>query len=183
MTAVLYTLQRHHDVTGISGAGAVGTVIEFDNGDTVLHWDTDTPSTVVYRDVRHIEALHGHSGATTLELLEPHRLVKAYQQLCFWLTREMTPERLPLSVGPHPVWPDRLLVMLRPTSLSFWVALLDGSTAACTHEEVRGELVTTWVSPDGGLWLQCAEDGTFEDLLAGERYDEDPLETFDREDR
>lgn len=179
----LYALHRHHDISGVSGEGSVATICEFDSGLVAMHWDSATPSVAVYTDIRHIEALHGHSGASTLEVLEPHRLVKAYGQVVFWLTREMHPDRLPVTVGPHPDWPDRLLVKVRPSALSFWIALFDGSPSACTHEEVREELVTTWVAPDGNLWLQSRQPGTFEALLAGERYDEDPLETFDREDR
>jgi hypothetical protein len=184
MTSTLYTLHRHRDVSGISGEGAVATICEFSSGLVAMHWDSPTPSVAVYTDIRHIEALHGHSGASVLEIQEPARLLKAYAQVCFYLTRQMTPDRLPRSVGPHPEWPDRLLVELHDErAFVFWVALLDGSTYAATHESVRGQIVTTWVNPEGDLWLRYAVDGTFEDLLSGQTYDEHPLTTFDREDR
>src|SRR5690349_9878995 len=137
MTAALYSLQRHHDVTGVSGEGAVATIVEFQSGLLAMHWDTDTPSVTVYSDIRHIEKLHGHAGASTLHLLEPHRLVSGYPPVCFWLTRKMNPDRLPLTLGPHPDWPDRLLMRVEPTALDFWIALFDGSPSACTHKEVR----------------------------------------------
>ena len=183
MSATVSTLMRHRDVSGVSGVGPVATVCEFSSGLTAVHWDSATPSVAVYTDVRHVLDLHGHEGASELVLYDNARLVAGYKQVCFWLTREMTPERLPLSVAPHPDWPDRLLVKLRPTSLSFWVALLDGSMHAATYEQVRGEIVTTWVHPSGDLWLECRETGTYEDLLAGHTYnaypDNDPYDPRD----
>lgn len=180
----LYTLHRHRDISTVSGTGAVATICEFSSGLVAMHWDSPTPSVAVYTDIRHIEALHGHSGASVLEVQEPARLVQAYAQVVFYLTRQMTPERLPLSVGPHPDWPDRLLVKLADErAWLFWIALLDGSAYAATHKSVHGQIVTTWVNPEGNLWLTYSVDGTFEDLLAGQTYDEDPLTRFHEEDR
>ncbi|MFI6681918.1 hypothetical protein [Kribbella sp. NPDC050470] len=180
MTAALFTLHRYEDKSGVSGTGSVAEGVEFSDGSVALRWPGEHPSTAVWPDIRDVEAIHGHGGLTVVEYADQRRLVRAYQQVVFWLVREMTPERLPLSVAPHPDWPDRLLVRLRPTSIAFWVALLDGSMHAATYEQVKGEIVTTWVHPSGDLWLECREPGTYEDLLANERY---PLETFDREDR
>jgi hypothetical protein len=124
--------------------------------------------------------LHGHSGASVIEIQDPHRLLAGYQQVTFWLTREMTPERLPLSVGPHPDWPDRLLVTLRDqASWSFWTALLDGSTDAATHTEDDAGWWHSWTSHDGNVWLAYRDDT---DTLAA-LLDEHPLTTFEREDR
>lgn len=152
MTAALYTLQRHRDVTGISGEGAVATIVEFDDGHTVLHWDTATPSTTVYTDIRHITALHGHEGASTLEPLGPDRLLAAYQRVMpFLLSVE---PRKPLLAAPHPDHPDRLRLVFDTTGIAwaFWVALLDGSTHAAVHEEINGETEHRWVSADGNVW-------------------------------
>lgn len=169
MSAVVYSMQRHRDVTGISGAGPVGTVVEFDDGTTVLHWDTATPSTTVYTDLRHITELHGHSGATTLELYENVRLLAAYALVMPYLLAE---SQVPQSVAPHPDHPDRLLIVLHSErDWRFWVALLDGSTYAATHAEAAGQIVTTWVTPDGNVWLQFSTLATFMGQLEGERYD------------
>ena len=171
MTALVYTLQRHHDVSGISGEGAVATVVEFDDGHAALHWDSATPSTTVYTDIRHITALHGHSGASTLELLDKDRLLRAYDRTMKWLLSARYADR-PITVGPHPDHADRLrLTFDGERVFKFWVALFDGSLSTITHEEVAGEIRTTWVSPDGDLWLQYSTPGTFTDLLEGERYD------------
>jgi len=170
LTAALYTLQRHHDVTGVSGEGAVATVVEFDDGHVVLHWDTATPSTTVYTDIRHIEALHGHKGASTLELLEVDRLLAAYARVVPWMLSARYADR-PVKCEPHPDHADRLLLTFKTEkAYRFWVALLDGSTHAATHQEVKGEIRATWVSPDGNLWLQYSTPGTFMDLLEGETY-------------
>jgi hypothetical protein len=181
--AVMYRLNRHRDPSGISGEGdEKATVVEFESGLAVLHWNSDKPSVQVHTDIRHIIDHHGHGGASELVLYENERLLGAYRQVCFWLTREMTTDRLPLSVGPHPDWPDRLLVKLGDErAWAFWTALLDGSTDTATREEVSGRIVTTWVNPEGNLWLSYSVDGTFEDLLAGQ--DENPLQRFHEEDR
>jgi hypothetical protein len=155
-----------------------------------MHWESDTPSIAVYTDIRHIEKLHGHKGASTLEVLEPHRLLKAYQRTTMWLLSARYHDR-PIAVAPHPDYPDRLLLTFKEErSWRMWVALFDGNTYAATHEEVREQIVTTWVSQDGNLWLQFSTPGTLMDLLEGQTYDapvapsnEHPLETFDREDR
>jgi hypothetical protein len=164
--AVVYRLNRHRDVSGVSGEGdEKATVVEFSSGLSVLHWNSDKPSIQVHTDIRHIIDHHGHGGASELVLYENERLIKAYAQVCFFLSHQMIPDRLPLSVGPHPEWPDRLLVKVRPAAFSFWVVLLDGSVSACSHEEVGGQIITTWVSPDGGLWVQSFENAMPADLF------------------
>lgn len=178
----LYKLHRHHDVSGISGEGAVATICEFSSGLVAMHWDSPTPSVAVYTDIRHIEALHGHKGASTLERYEGDRLLAAYARVMPWAIASVDPQR-PAAALPHPLHPDRLLLTFKTEAAwRFWVALLEGSTYAATHEQVAGQLVTTWVTPDGNVWLQWSRRGTYEDLLDGETY-EDPLTTFDREDR
>src|SRR5690349_16826538 len=179
--AILY---RTEDPSGVSGTGTVAEIFEASDGAVAIRWRGEHPSWGLWPEIRDLEAIHGHNGKSQVRYLEPWRMVQAYAQVCFWLTREMTPDRLPLSVGPHPDWPDRLLVKLGDErAWAFWTALLDGSTDAATREEVGGRIVTTWVNPEGNLWLTYSVDGTFEDLLAGETYDEDPLQRFHEEDR
>lgn len=176
VSAVVYRLNRHRDPSGISGEGPEkATVVEFDSGLTVLHWNSDKPSVQVHTDIRHIIDHHGHDGASELVLYENERLLAGWTQVGFYLTRQMTPERLPLSVGPHPDWPDRLLVKLGDErAWKFWTALLDGSTDAATHVAVGNETRHSWVHPDGNVWLEYTSDAT---------YDNEPLATFDRDDR
>ena len=168
MTAT-FVLQRYKDISGVSGLGPVAFGAEFDDGSVALHWPGEHPSTAVWPDIRDVEAVHGHEGTTVVVYQDPTRLLGAYQRVIPWL---ITPGGgRPLTCAPHPDHPDRLRLTFHSEELwAFWVALLDGSTHAATHEEVNGEIATTWISPDGNLWLQYFTPGTFTDLLEGERY-------------
>ena len=68
-----FTVQRDHDVTGISGTGPVAHGAVFPDGTTVVRWrelpDTHPhyrrgvrATTVVFPNVEAVEALHGHGG-------------------------------------------------------------------------------------------------------------------------
>ena len=72
-----FTVQRDHDVTGISGTGPVAHGAVFPDGTTVVRWrelpDTHPhyrrgvrATTVVFPNVEAVEALHGHGGITRL---------------------------------------------------------------------------------------------------------------------
>lgn len=152
MTTV-YTLHRHRDVSNVSGVGPVATICEFSSGLVAMHWNSDTPSVAVYTDIRHIEALHGHEGASTLTLQDdPARLLAAYEQVTPLLLR--TTGVRPTTIGRHPDHPDRLRVTFSMFACwDRWVSALGGSVDAATHEEVNGEIQHRWVSPDGNLWL------------------------------
>lgn len=171
MSAAMFHLLRHEDRSGVSGTGVVGTVVEFDSGLTVLHWDSETPSVAVYTDERHIEQLHGHGGASELVPYET-RLERSYRRVMPYL---LAGGWSPVTCGPHPDHPDRLRVTFDGQSTwRYWVALLDGNTYAGTHVEVNGEMRHRWIDPSGDLWLEY-----FSPLAD----DNDPLETFHREDR
>ena len=175
MTAIVSTLMRHRDVSGVSGEGPIGTVVEFGSGLTAFHWDTDTPSVTVYTDVRHVLQLHGHQGASTLVASET-RLEKAYRLVVPYLRGDDW-----ITCGPHPDHPDRLRVTFpdEPTWL-FWIALLEGSSYAATHEEVAGEMRHTWITPDGNVWL-IYHTPLGHHLIASEAFvvpDEDPNDDY-----
>lgn len=172
MTATLYSLNRHRDVSGVSGEGDdIATICEFPSGLTAMHWNSDTPTIEVLTDLRHVTKLHAHGGASTLQILEP-RLLTAYQTVVPFLL--MAGRRKPLMVTPHPEHADRLrLVFDTESNWAFFVALLDGSTHAAVHEEVNGETEHRWVSADGNVWC----------VWYSPLSSDDPLETFDREDR
>lgn len=184
MTATVSTLMRHRDVSGVSGEGPIGTVVEFESGLTAFHWDTDTPSVTVYTDVRHVLQLHGHQGASTLELNDTEALLHWYERLCKFLTSE---QRRPITCGPHPDYPGRIKLSFNhdETTWAFWVALLEGSTHASVYEEVNGELEHRWTTPDGLVWLVCYRPLPPR-LIASEAFvvpEAHPLEIFDEEDR
>lgn len=153
MTATLYRLNRSHDVSGVSGEGdEVATICEFSSGLIALHWNSETPSVTVYTDRRHIERLHGHGGASKLDVGET-RLESAYRKVMPFLLATNTHH--PIAVGPHPEMPDRLrLAFLASGAWRYYIALLDGSSHAATHVEVDGELRSRWISPDGDIWLE-----------------------------
>lgn len=76
MTARRFLLQRHTDVTGISGTGTVAEGVQFTDGTVVVRWlDVEgpakergvCPTTVVFPSIEAVVALHGHGGATTVE--------------------------------------------------------------------------------------------------------------------
>ena len=169
MSVVTYNLSRDRDPSGVSGTGpSVATIVEFESGLTAMHWNSDTPSVTVHTDIRHIEQINGHGGASTLVIAET-RLERAYRLVVPFLRGDDW-----VTCAPHPDHPDRLRVTFGAVSTwLFWIALFDGSSSAASHEDINGETHHTWISPDGDLWLQY-----FTPLT-----DEHPLENFDREDR
>jgi hypothetical protein len=67
-------LLRHEDDSGVSGIGRVAEWVEFSDGEVVVHWLSHTPSTNHYRNMKQVEAIHGHGGATEIivDWEEPH---------------------------------------------------------------------------------------------------------------
>lgn len=61
----LFVLQRHVDVSGISGVGPVAEGVEWSDGTVSLRWNGETPSTTFWQaGIPAVEAVHGHGGAT-----------------------------------------------------------------------------------------------------------------------
>lgn len=153
MTIMTGHLRRHFDVSKVSGTGDVAEFAEFSDGAVAVHWHGDHPSTAVWNDIRDVEFIHGHSGATEIVPNESDRLVSAYKRIIPWLLSARYADR-PVTCAPHPDHPDRLRLSFKDERVwAFWIALLDGSTHAAVHEETAGEIEHRWVSPDGGLWL------------------------------
>lgn len=155
MSATLYSLNRHHDPSGVSGTGDdKATICEFESGLIAMHWNSPTPSVTVFTDMRDVENLHGHQGASTVEILDKDRLLRAYATVMPFLLAHVPP-RSPVTCGPHPDHRDRLRLTYRDEKAwRFWIAIFDGSTHAATHEEVNGEIRHQWIDPTGDLWLQ-----------------------------
>lgn len=76
-----FNLVRTEDVTGISGTGTVGEGVEFSDGTVALRWlDSGVseanrergvrPTTVLHESVGSVLALHGHNGATVIEMVD-----------------------------------------------------------------------------------------------------------------
>lgn len=67
-----FVLQRHTDVSGVSGTGTVAWGVEFPDGVVALRWISDWPTSVVFHDrgMAGIEAVHGHGGNTEIVWLD-----------------------------------------------------------------------------------------------------------------
>jgi hypothetical protein len=59
-------IHRHEDETGVSGTGRVAEWVEYSDGEVVVHWLSHTPSTNHYRNMKQVEAIHGHNGRTEI---------------------------------------------------------------------------------------------------------------------
>lgn len=175
MSVVTYNLRRDRDPSGVSGTGpSVATVVEFESGLTAMHWNSPTPSVTIHTDVRHIEQINGHGGASTLVIAET-RLESAYRVVMPYL---LAGGHNPVVCGAHPDHPDRLrLVFATGDEAGWrrWIALLDGSTDVAVHEEIGGEVEHRWTSPFGDFWLMYHTRPT--------TPTDNPLDTYDREDR
>lgn len=67
MSGSTFTVHRHTDVSGVSGTGVVAEGWESSDGKTVvIKWLSETPSLEIWPDIRHVEAIHGHGGASQI---------------------------------------------------------------------------------------------------------------------
>ena len=57
---------RHEDDSGVSGTGRVAEWVEYSDGEVVGHWLSHTPSTNHYRNMKQVDAIHGHGGKTEI---------------------------------------------------------------------------------------------------------------------
>lgn len=152
MSILTGRLLRHIDKSGVSGTGDVAELAEFSDGAVAVRWHGEHPSTAAWNDIRDVEIIHGHQGATEIVFDDNARLVRAYKRVVPLL---LEGHRHPFLVAPHPDHVDRLrLVFSNEIAWSFWVALLDGSTYAASHSEVNGEMRHCWITPDGSIWLE-----------------------------
>lgn len=154
MSIMTGLLRRHVDISNVSGTGDVAELAEFSDGAVAVRWHGDHPSTACWNDIRDVEFIHGHKGATEIVFNDAERLVRAYQRVMPWLLSSRDRD-VPITCAPHPDHSDRLrLTFKEEWAWRKWVALLDGSSFAASHEEVNGEMHHTWISPDGDLWFQ-----------------------------
>lgn len=67
----MFIVQRHEDVSGVSGIGTVAEGIEFSDGRVVLRWTAkpSTQSTVMFDCIDDAVLIHGHDGKTRFEFL------------------------------------------------------------------------------------------------------------------
>jgi hypothetical protein len=67
-----FVLQRHVDVSGVSGTGQVAEGVQWSDGTVSLRWSGERPSITFWQGgVADLEAVHGHSGGTEVRFVEP----------------------------------------------------------------------------------------------------------------
>ncbi|UXX94059.1 hypothetical protein N7U49_21900 [Streptomyces sp. AD2-2] len=67
---VRFHLDRHEDITGISGEGTVAGGVIFPDGTVAMRWNTGTASTAIYDSINDVVEIHGHNGATVVTLVD-----------------------------------------------------------------------------------------------------------------
>lgn len=65
-----FELHRDVDTSGVSGTGIVAEGVIFSDGSVVVRWLGETPTTAVHADIHSVERVHGHNGATRVEILD-----------------------------------------------------------------------------------------------------------------
>lgn len=60
----VFHLERVEDVSGVSGTGRIAEGIEFSDGTCVIRWLSHTPCTNIYNNLKQLDLIHGHDGAT-----------------------------------------------------------------------------------------------------------------------
>lgn len=69
-----FVLQRHIDLSGVSGAGQVAEGVQWSDGTVSLRWPGEHPSVTFWQGgIADVEAVHGHGGATEVLFIEPDR--------------------------------------------------------------------------------------------------------------
>jgi len=64
-----FALIRTTDHTGVSGTGVIAHGVQFFDNSVVLHWGGAYSSTVVWKCLEDMLAVHGHDGATQVAWL------------------------------------------------------------------------------------------------------------------
>ncbi|MGI5136361.1 MULTISPECIES: hypothetical protein [unclassified Streptomyces] len=65
-----FYLLRSKDVTGVSGTGRVAGGDIFSDGTVAMRWNTGIRSTAFYSCLDDVLAIHGHDGATVVDLID-----------------------------------------------------------------------------------------------------------------
>jgi hypothetical protein len=61
-----FAIQRHEDVTGVSGVGHVADGVRWPDGSASIRWRGENPSVVFWDSHESVEKIHGHNGATRI---------------------------------------------------------------------------------------------------------------------
>lgn len=77
----LFHLQRHTDISGVSGCGRVADGVLWPDGTATIRWRGNRPSTVHWDTLDHAQAIHGHGGATSIVFDHPTTLTDEQRAL------------------------------------------------------------------------------------------------------
>lgn len=67
-----FWIWRDEDESGVSGTGRVAEGVEFSDGEVIVHWISSMPSTNHYKNIKQVEAVHGHGGKTRIIFIDDH---------------------------------------------------------------------------------------------------------------
>lgn len=69
-----FHLARKIDVSGVSGVSDnIASGVQFDDGQVVIHWNTEHASIGIYKSLSDLEKIHGHNGCTQIVFDIPER--------------------------------------------------------------------------------------------------------------
>lgn len=66
-----FRVMRTTDISGVSGTGQVAEGCEMSNGRVFMQWMTPYQSVAFFDNIKALEAIHGHGGATKVEWVDP----------------------------------------------------------------------------------------------------------------
>jgi hypothetical protein len=66
-----FYLKRVEDETGVSGEGIVALGVVLPSGICIIEWLTFTSSINQYKNIDHVEDVHGHDGKTEIIMGDP----------------------------------------------------------------------------------------------------------------
>lgn len=70
----VFVLDRHVDVSGVSGTGVVAEGVVWSDGAVALRWTGENATTTTFETgIDGVEAIHGHAGATEVRFLNDIR--------------------------------------------------------------------------------------------------------------
>jgi hypothetical protein len=65
-----FQLHRDRDASGVSGTGIVAEGVEFSHGMCALTWLTPNRCVNVYENIKAVDTIHGHEGATRIVFID-----------------------------------------------------------------------------------------------------------------
>lgn len=107
-----FYLDRHRDVTGVSGTGCVAQGVMFSDGTCVLRWFGKNPTTTIHQSLESVHEIHLHGGASSIRWRD---------KCCFACGADHDQQDLPhcSACGAHGEGVDKM-----DPSLGTWVPVL-----------------------------------------------------------